>query len=226
MKKFVIANWKCNPTTLTKAIQLFNSVEKGLQDIKSTEVVICPPFVYLEVISKLRKGLKLGAQNCCWAEKGAFTGEVSPAMLRNLICEYIILGHSERRKYLCETDKLINQRLKAALKRGLKPVLCINHISQIQKGLKGVAKQKVIIAYEPVWAIGTGKTPSFKQAKLFNNKIKKIMGNNATILYGGSVYPYNVKGFIVESGFNGVLVGGASLRPKEFISIVKAVETC
>jgi len=226
MKKLVIANWKCNPTTLIKAKQLFNSVKKGLQNIQNTEVVICPPFVYLEVISRLRKGLKLGAQNCCWAEKGAFTGEVSPAMLKNLGCEYIILGHSERRKYLCETDNLINQRLKAVLKKRLKPVLCIDNISQIQKGLKGVAKQKVIIAYEPVWAIGTGKTPSFKQARLFNNKIKKIMGNNAIILYGGSVNSHNIKGFIIESGFNGVLAGGASLRPKELISIVQAVEAC
>jgi len=226
MKKLIIANWKCNPTTLTKAKQLFNSVKKGLQNIQNTEVVICPPFVYLEVISRLRKGLKLGAQNCCWAEKGAFTGEVSPVMLKNLGCEYVILGHSERRKYLCETDSLINQRLKAALKKGLKPILCIDNISQIQKGLKGVAKKKAIIAYEPVWAIGTGKTPSFKQARLFNNKIKKIMGNNAMILYGGSVNSHNVKGFIVESGFSGVLAGGASLRPKEFISIVQAVETC
>ncbi|XOB42530.1 MAG: triose-phosphate isomerase [Candidatus Nealsonbacteria bacterium] len=226
MKKLVVANWKCNPITLNQAKNLFNSIKKGLGVVKNTKVIICPPFVYLGVISRLRKELKLGAQNCCWAKKGAFTGEVSPAMLKNLGCEYVILGHSERRKYLCETDNLINQRLKVALKKGLKPVLCIGNISQIQKGLKGVAKQKVIIAYEPVWAIGTGKTPSFKQAKLFNNKIKKIMGNNAIILYGGSVNPHNVKGFIIESGFNGVLAGGASLRPKEFISIVQAIEAC
>lgn len=226
MKKFIVANWKCNPTTLTKAKQLFNSIKKGLRNIKKTEIIICPPFIYLKEINKLQKSVKLGAQNSCWEEKGAFTGEISPVMLKDLGCEYVILGHSERRKYLSENNDLINKRLKKAFEKDLKPILCIDNVSQIEKGLKGVAKQKVIIAYEPVWAIGTGKTPSFQQAKLFNNRIKKIVGDNVAVLYGGSVNAENVEGFIVKSGFNGILVGGASLKPKEFINIIKIVENC
>lgn len=226
MKKFIVANWKCNPTTLIKAKQLFNSIKKVSKNIKKTEVIICPPFVYLKEIKKLQKGVKLGAQNSCWEEKGAFTGEISPLMLKDLGCEYVILGHSERRKYLSENNNLVNKRLKLALKTGLKPILCIDNISQIKEGLKGTLKQKVIIAYEPVWAIGTGKIPSFQQAKLFNNKIKKIVGDNVIVLYGGSVNAENVKGFIIKSGFNGILVGGASLKPAEFTNIVRIVEGC
>jgi len=225
-KKFIIANWKCNPTTLIKAKQLFNSIKKVSKNIKNTEVIICPPFVYLKEIKKLQKGVKLGAQNSCWEEKGAFTGEISPLMLKDLGCEYVILGHSERRKYLSENNTLINKRLKLALKIGLKPILCIDNVSQIKEGLKGILKEKIIIAYEPIWAIGTGKIPSFQQAKLFNNKIKKIIGDNIIVLYGGSVNAENVKGFIVKSGFNGILVGGASLKPEEFVNIVRIVESC
>lgn len=223
MKKFVVANWKCNPTTLNQAKNLFNSIIKGLGVVKNTKVIICPPFVYLEELSRLKKRIKLGAQNCCFKGKGAFTGEVSPSMLKNLGCEYVILGHSERRKYFYETNSLINKKLKSALEKGLKPVLCIENTSQIKQCLKGVLKQKVIIAYEPVWAIGTGKTLSPAQAKLFNAKIKKLVVGGTIVLYGGSVNAKNVKGFI-KSGFDGVLVGGASLKPERFISIVKSVD--
>jgi triosephosphate isomerase len=226
MKKFVIANWKCNPTTAIEAKHLFNSVKKASKNVKKTEVIICPPFVYLEGMNKSQKWMKLGAQNSCWEEKGAFTGEISPLMLKDLGCEYVILGHSERRKYLSENDGLINKRLKLSLKTGLKPILCIDNVSQIREGLKGIAKQKVIIAYEPLWAIGTGKIPTFKQGRSFNNKIKKIVGDKVNVLYGGSVNSENVKGFIVESGFNGILVGGASLKPREFANIVEIVENC
>jgi len=226
MKKFVVANWKCNPTTFAKAKQLFSLIKKGLKDVKKTEVIICPPSVYLKEIKKLQKGMKLGAQNSCWEEKGAFTGEISPVTLKSLGCKYVILGHSERRKYFSENNALINKRLKSALRAGLKPILCIDSILQLKEGLKGVLKQKIIIAYEPVWAIGTGKTPSFKQAKLFNNKIKKIVGEDVIVLYGGSVNSKNVKGFIAKSGFNGILAGGASLKPKEFVKIVKLIENC
>jgi triosephosphate isomerase len=226
MKKFVVANWKCNPTTSIEAKHLFNSVKKASKNVRKTEVIICPPFVYLEEMNKLQKWVKLGAQNSCWEEKGAFTGEISPLMLKDLGCEYVILGHSERRKYLSENDGLINKRLKLSLKTGLKPILCIDNVSQIREGLKGIAKQKVIIAYEPLWAIGTGKIPTFKQGEAFNSKIKKIVGDKVNVLYGGSVNSENVKGFIAESGFNGILVGGASLKPREFANIVKIVENC
>ncbi len=224
MKRFIIANWKCNPTTLALAKKLFISVQKGLKNIGNSQVIICPPFVYLQELLKFKKELKFGAQNCCWEEKGAFTGEVSPKMLKDLGCQYVILGHSEKRKYSCESNSLINKRIKSAIKQGLKPILCIDSISQIKPCLKGVSKRNVIIAYEPIWAIGTGKTPSFKQAEVFNNKMKKALGLKTIILYGGSVSIKNVKGFINQSGFDGVLLGGASLRAKEFMSIVQAIE--
>lgn len=224
MKKLIVANWKCNPTTLNQAKKLFNSIKKALGFVKNTEVIICPPFVYLEELAKFKRTISLGAQNCCFQEKGAFTGEVSATMLKDLGCDYVILGHSERRKYFSETNDLINKKLKLALEKGLKPVLCIENTSQINQCLKGILKQKVIIAYEPVWAIGTGKTPSPAQAKSFNVKIKKLVANNTIVLYGGSVNAENVEGFIIKSGFDGVLVGGASLKPKEFINIVKFMD--
>ena len=221
MKKFIIANWKCNPKTLIKAKQLFNSIKKVSKNTKNTEVIICPPFIYLKEIKKLQKEVKLGAQNSCWEEKGAFTGEISPLMLKDLGCEYVILGHSERRKYFSENDDLINKRLKSALKSGLKPILCIDNISQIKEGLKGISKQKVIIAYEPIWAIGTGKACGYKEAKKFNLLMKKALGERHITLYGGSVNSQNALGYIADSGFQGLLIGGASLNSKEFVKIVK-----
>ncbi|HDY72744.1 MAG TPA: triose-phosphate isomerase [bacterium] len=224
MKKLIVANWKCNPTTLNQAKKLFNSIKKGLGVVKNTKVIICPPFVYLGELAKSKRAISLGAQDCYFQEKGAFTGEISAVMLKDLGCDYVILGHSERRKYFSETNNFINKKLKSALDKGLKPILCIDSASQIKQCLKGILKEKVIIAYEPIWAIGTGKVPSPAQAKSFNVKIKKLVTKNTIVLYGGSVNAENVGGFITKSGFNGVLVGGASLKPKEFINIVKFVD--
>ena len=241
-KLFVIGNWKCNPTTLKGAKSLFDSIKRGLRSVKKTkkvEVVLCPPFVYLEsqtsrfapcnysVIKRIKNQesrIKLGGQNCFWEEKGAFTGEISPLMLKDIGCKYVIIGHSERRKYFQETDTMINKKLRMALKIGLIPILCIDKISQIKKGMKeilGKEIKKIIVAYEPIWAIGTGKACGYKEGKEFNILMKKVLGKNHPTLYGGSVNAKNALGYITESGFHGLLIGGASLKSKEFLKIVK-----
>lgn len=228
-KSLIIANWKCNPTSFKKAKSLFNSIKRGLKDVKNVKVVICPPFVYLSILTRpslTHQRVNLGGQSCFWEQKGAFTGEISPLMLKDLGCSYVIIGHSERRKYFSETDSIINRKVKLALKNDLSPILCIDKVSQIKKGIKGVPKReikKIIVAYEPIWAIGTGRACGFKEAKKFNLSIKKVLGSKNYILYGGSVNSQNVKGFIKEAKFQGVLVGGASLKAKEFVKMVKAV---
>ncbi len=228
-KSLIVANWKCNPTSLKKAESLFNSIKKGIKGFRGVEVVICPPFLYLPILikpSSAHQKVVFGGQSCFWEGKGAFTGEVSPTMLKNLGCKYVIIGHSERRKYFYETETVINKKLKSALKNNLKPILCIDKIPQIKKALKGITKKevrKITFAYEPIWAIGTGKTPTFDQAGKVNLSIKKLLGRKTVVLYGGSVNSKNAKGFISKSGFDGLLVGGASLKPREFVGIVKSV---
>ena len=226
MNKLLVANWKCNPTTLADAKKLFNAVKK-------TKVVICPPFVYISKFKIQNSKLQLGAQDCFWEEKCPYTGEISPRMLKDLRVAYVIIGHSERRKYFKETDEMINKKLKAALKVGLRPILCIGENkgqdakrvvnSQLKKDLKGIAKndlKKIIIAYEPVWAIGTGNFCSAGKANKIRQFIKEKLNNR--ILYGGSADSKIAKDYI-KIGFDGLLVGGASLKIKEFIKIVENV---
>ena len=244
MKSLIIANWKCNPTTLKEAKQLFDSMKNRVRNIKEVEVIICPPFIYLsELFDFLGRGkksqIKLGAQNIFWEEKGAFTGETSPSMLKDLGCRYVIIGHSERRRYFAETDEMINKKIKAALEIKLKPIFCFGETGkerktgktfrvlklQIKNGLKGISKdnlKKLILAYEPIWAIGTGKSCGILEARAVNLFIKKI--SNLPVLYGGSVNSKNAAGYIREAQFQGLLVGGASLNPKEFIEIIRAVK--
>jgi len=224
MKPLIIANWKCNPVGLEEAERLFNSVEKGIKNVKNTEVVICPPFVYLPILSSLighQPSVKLGAQDCFWEEKGAFTGEISPLMLKNLGCQYVIIGHSERRKYQQERDSMIYKKIEAVFKIGLKPILCIDRISQIKKDLKGI--ENLIVAYEPLFAIGTGKPCSTEKAKRMRMAIKEKLNKNIPILYGGSVNSENARDYVERAGFQGLLVGGASLNAQEFIALVKNV---
>ena len=229
MKVFIIGNWKMNPGGLKKAKSLFDSIKRGLRNVKKkkkVEVVLCPPFVYLQGFKSKALPFKLGSQNCFWEEKGAFTGETSPLMLKDLGCKYVIIGHSERRKYFQETDTMINKKLSLVLKAGLIPILCIDKISQIKKGMKGLLGKeikKIIVAYEPIWAIGTGKACGYKEGKEFNILMKKVLGRNHPTLYGGSVNSKNALGYIAESGFHGLLIGGASLNAKEFLKIVKLV---
>jgi len=240
MEKLIVGNWKCNPTSLNEAKKLFNSVKKGLRNIKNAEVVICPPFSYLSLISPFlvpRSSFKLGAQDCFWEEKGAFTGEISPLMLKDLNCQYVILGHSERR-ILGETDEIINKKLKAVLKAKLTPILCIGETAKERKKgktfkvLKNQLKvlnnltiqqfSNLILAYEPVWAIGTGKPCGIEEAREVRLFIKSIL-KNVPVLYGGSVTSKNGKDYLKGADFDGLLIGGASLKAKEFVKIIESI---
>lgn len=234
MKPLIVANWKCNPATPKGAKLLFDSVKRGIKNIKDSKAVICPPFIYLTLLGSSfsygRKrdfrGLALGSQDCFWEKGGAYTGEVSPLMLKNTGCTYVIIGHSERRKYLKETDEMINKKIKAVLKEKLKPILCIEKTSQIKAGLKGISEKELknlILAYEPVFAIGTGKPCSIEKAKKTRILIQKNLKKNTPVLYGGSVNSRNAKDYIKRAGFEGLLVGGASLNCQEFIKIVKSI---
>lgn len=244
MKTLIVANWKCNPKTFAEAKQLFNSIKRGIKKIKNVEVVICPPFIYLPQLLKAKSFSlipKLGAQDCFWQE-GAFTGEISAKMLKNLGVNYVIVGHSERRKHFAESDRMINKKLKAALKAKLKSIFCIGEKEkerkagktffalkkQLKKGLKSIKKaffKNLIIAYEPVWAIGTGKPCEIPDAKEVNLFLKKIF-KNIPVLYGGSINSKIAKNYIKEANFDGLLVGGASLKAEEFIKIIKSCSAC
>lgn len=240
----VVANWKCNPQTLKEAKQLFNSVKNlPRSDLGKVEVVICPPFVYLSSLNLQDSGLKLGAQDCFWEQKGPFTGKISVLMLKDLGVEYVILGHSEVRA-LGETDSQINRKLKTALDRGLKPILCVGEkektskttpiIEQLRAAVSGIRKEKlqnILIGYEPVWAIGSGNPCPVSRAKMvkiaIDRALKEFFGSEIKdqipVLYGGSVDSEIAKRYIVEGQMQGLLVGGASLEPKEFTKIVKSV---
>ncbi|MBI2041776.1 MAG: triose-phosphate isomerase [Candidatus Nealsonbacteria bacterium] len=213
MKHLIVANWKMNPSTLEEAKDIFNQV-------KETGAVICPPFVYLSALGAN------GAQDCFYEDKGAFTGETSFLMLKNLGVEYVILGHSERRKYQKETDAIIGKKIKASLAADLKVILCVDRISQIKNALKKIENWKLkignlVIAYEPLFAIGTGKACPPERAEKMRVAIKKVLGESVLVLYGGSVNSQNAKDYVAKASFDGLLVGGASLKPKEFIDIVK-----
>jgi len=213
-KPLIVANWKCNPATLKEARRLFSAV-------KRTKAVVCPPFVYLSALKAN------GAQDVFWEKGGAYTGEISPLMLKDAGVKYVIVGHSERRKYQKETDEIISKKVKTALDAGLRVILCVDKISQIEKDLKLIKNWKLktenlAIAYEPLFAIGTGKPCSIKKAKQMRKAIQKKIKKSVPVLYGGSVNSQNARGYIREAGFNGLLVGGASLKAKEFIDIIKA----
>jgi len=239
MKPLIVANWKMNPITMKEAEELFNSISEGVKNIEKTETVICPPFIYLPLL----KGLTPGAQDCYYEEKGAYTGEVSVAMLKDLGCKYVIVGHSERRKLFNETNENINKKLKAVLEAGLIPIICIGETEQereqekteevlkqeLIEGLEGISNvYNLVIAYEPIWAIGTGNPCDVEEAKEMNLLIRRIffklydsaISKKIRILYGGSVKANNAEEYLKQAGFNGLLVGGASLDAKEFIKIV------
>jgi triosephosphate isomerase len=244
-KILIAGNWKMNPLRLNEAEALFNSLRRQIRDKKGAEVAVCPPFVYISKLKFQNSKIKLGGQDCFWEEKGAFTGEISPKMLKNLGCTYVILGHSERRAHIGETNEIILKKLKTSLKFGLKPILCIGENKEQKKEgetfdvlmeqikntlakLPNIKATNVVIAYEPVWAIGTGDNCPANEAmavlmfikkqllKLFSKRIvEKIL-----ILYGGSVNSKNAKQYI-DAGFDGLLVGSSSLKPGEFALIVK-----
>ncbi len=240
----IAGNWKMN-TTVSEAIELVSEMRRKLDEIDGVDKVICPPFISLAVVKELIRGssIRLGAQNLYFEEKGAYTGEISPLMLADL-CEFVIIGHSERRQYFNETGEIVNKKLRAALKVGLKPILCIGEkleeneagkteevvTEQLESSLAGIdSLDGLIIAYEPVWAIGTGKAATGKQvnetiglilyniAQLYDEEVAQQM----RILYGGSVTADNIAEFVQQSEIDGALVGGASLKASEFLSIVR-----
>ncbi len=246
MRKPIIAgNWKMNMTP-SEARNLINDLKPLVKDA-GCDVVICPPYVDLALASELVKGsnIHLGAQNIHWAEKGAFTGEVSANMLKELGVEYAIIGHSERRQYFGETDETVNARAKAAIAAGITPIICVGESleeresgkteakvrAQVEKGLEGIAAEdvaKLVIAYEPIWAIGTGKTATDEQANetigVIRETVAKVFGADTgaavRIQYGGSMNPKNVKGLMAMPEIDGGLIGGASLKAVDFSQVV------
>ena len=238
MKNLIVANWKMNPSTKKEASEIFEEIKNGAEGL-SSEVVICPPFVYLPALEIVRSDLaKLGAQNVFYEEKGAFTGEISAKMLKDLGVGYVIIGHSERRKYFAETDEIINKKIKKSLESGLKIIFCIGESAeereagkknevlerQLKIGLDGIGiSENLNIAYEPVWAIGTGNNCSVEETKESVDFIRTFV-SDSRILYGGSVKSENSGAYIKEAGSNGLLVGGASLNAEEFIKIIKSAE--
>jgi triosephosphate isomerase len=239
----IAGNWKMN-TTVTEAVTLVRDMLPELDRIDNVDKVVCPPFVSLAAVRKILKGssVKLGAQNLYFEEKGAYTGEISPLMLAEL-CQLVIIGHSERRQYFKETVELVDKKVQAALKVGLKPILCIgetlkeNESGQTEavltRQLSLTSTQTysagLVLAYEPIWAIGTGKAATGEQANrtigFIRQNIAKRHGPEIAqavrILYGGSVTAANIAEFIEQPEIDGALVGGASLKAGEFLSIVK-----
>jgi triosephosphate isomerase len=239
----IAGNWKMN-TAIEQAVGLVREMQDELNKIEVVEKVLCPPFISLAAIKELLAGsaIKLGAQNMYFEEKGAYTGEISPPMLSGL-CKYVILGHSERRQYFGESDELINKKVQSALKEGLKPILCVGErldeneagrteevvTRQVRADLAGIESiQGLVIAYEPIWAIGTGKAATGQQANatvgLIRHIVSQLYGEQIAqamrIQYGGSVIAANIAEFISQPDIDGALVGGASLKANEFLGIV------
>lgn len=234
--------------TIGEAIELANGLKRELYNVTSLDIVLCPPFTALSEVSEVvaDSNIELGAQDLFWEESGAYTGEVSASMLKDAGCKYVIIGHSERRKYFSETNDSVNKKLKAALKTGLLPIVCVGEKLQereagktfdvvkdhVINSLKDISKEdvlKVAVAYEPVWAIGTGKNATPVQAEEVHRYIRGLLAklydmNTAQALriqYGGSVTPDNIAGLMKEENIDGALVGGASLGIDTFTAIVK-----
>ena len=240
----IAGNWKMN-TTIDEAVGLVNKMLGDLKKINKVEKVICPPFVSLAAVAEILKGssVKLGSQNMHFADKGAYTGEISPTMLASL-CRFVIIGHSERRQYFNDTDEIINKKIKASLKTGITPILCVGEKlsdnnagrteavvgCQLELALADIENPgDIVIAYEPIWAIGTGKSASAQQAnttiKIIREKFADIFNTEAAesirILYGGSVTADNIAEFTGQAEIDGALIGGASLNAEQFVSIVE-----
>ena len=240
-KPFISANWKMNKT-IEETEEFINSFLPMVKDITAVDILIAPPFTSLQAVARLLKAtnIKLGAQNVFYEEKGAFTGEISPAMLLSAGCSHVIVGHSERRQYFMETDEIVNKKIKTARKNGLDVILCIGESlkereenktfevldRQLTGSLKDTDLNGMIIAYEPIWAIGTGKTATKEQANEAHAFIRGWLKKNRDgaeklrILYGGSVTPESIESLMSEPEVDGALVGGASMKPDSFAKIV------
>lgn len=253
MKKFIIGNLKMNLQSAEERGKYLAWMDKELagKKLNNSEIILCPPFVHLEAFKSWKnKKIKLGAQNVFSAEKGSYTGEISPLMLKNSGCEYVIIGHSERRKYFGEKGEFINHKIISAIKNGLKPIVCVGETKaekeadyamevitrQVKEALAGVNRTKanqIIIAYEPVWSVGTDETPTVNEimgAKLLIRKVLvemfgKKYAEEAAILYGGSVNAKSAKQVCLEPDVDGVLIGRESLNPHEFMKIAEIINS-
>ena len=246
-RPLLAGNWKMH-YGVSEGVDLVEALSADLTDLNDRDVVVCPPFTLLGSLAPLLDGtaVALGAQNMHYEAKGAFTGEIAPQMLKELGCSYVILGHSERRQYFGETDELINRKAHAALANGLKPIVCVGEVKaerdsgqaesvvvgQLRGSLAGLSAEQlrsVVIAYEPVWAIGTGDTATPADAQAMHARIRAelaALSDQATadaiiIQYGGSVKPDNVDELMAQPDIDGALVGGAALKAADFIRIVR-----
>ncbi len=243
----IAGNWKLNKT-VAEAVELVRALRDATADVEKVEMVVCPPFTALTAVKEVLAGsqIALGAQNVYWEEKGAFTGEISPVMLKDLV-KYVIIGHSERRQYFGETDETVNKRVKAALAHELIPIMCVGETlaqreagdtaavvsTQTMNGLSGLTPEQaysIVIAYEPVWAIGTGRASTGDDAngvvaQYIRAPLSKVFGDGVAqavrVQYGGSVTPANIEEFMKMPELDGALVGGASLKAVDFTTIVK-----
>jgi len=247
---FIAGNWKMNKT-VGEAVDLVRQLKGSISEVREVEVAVAPPFTALYAVFKEVEGspIRLAAQNLFYEEKGAYTGEVSSLMLKAVGCHYVIIGHSERRQLFGETDEMVNRRIKAALGQGLKSIFCMGETlkereegktfsvieRQMEGGLKNLGEKEfknIVIAYEPVWAIGTGKTATPQQAeevhRFIRERVAKLYSRETAeevrIQYGGSVTPENIKGLMVQEDIDGALVGGASLKAETFLKIVRFKE--
>jgi triosephosphate isomerase len=248
MRSPIIAgNWKMNMTT-AQAVELVEDIKKAA-DFGNAEVVVCPPYTALRDVGAAlgQSGIRLGAQNMYYRDNGAYTGEISPAMLIDLGVDYVIIGHSERRQIFGETDQMVNLKVRKAVETGLRPILCVGETleqrdagkteevvkGQVSKGFEGLDRSgmaKTVIAYEPIWAIGTGRAATAADADRVIGYIREVvdsimpgLGNEIRILYGGSVKASNAVELLRQKNIDGALVGGASLKADEFIGIISAV---
>jgi len=246
----IAGNWKMHKT-IAEAVQLSRGIREGVADVEGVEVVLCPPFTALAAVEDVinNSDVGLGAQNMHWEEQGAFTGEISPLMLQGL-CDYVILGHSERRQYFGETDESVNKKIKAALAHNIKPIVCVGEnlaqneagetvefvggqIKGAFAGLSAAEAEQIVVAYEPIWAIGTGKTAQPEDAnEIIARSIRGVLASlygddvaqKIRVQYGGSVKPANVEAFMGQPDIDGALVGGACLKVDSFVAIVKGAQ--
>jgi triosephosphate isomerase len=242
MKYFIAANWKMNKT-IAETREFLRSFSPAVQKATDVDIIIGPPFTSLSAAAaEIRDtDIQLAAQDIFWEEKGAYTGEISPIMLLDAGCKHAIIGHSERRQYFSEEDVIVNKKIKAAKKAGLGVIFCVGESleereagktfdvikREIEMGLAEIGPENLVVAYEPIWAIGTGKTATNEQAQEVHAYIRKLLGNlygskaeEIRILYGGSVTPDNVDSLMACKDVNGALVGGASLNPESFAKII------
>lgn len=247
--KVIAGNWKMNKTK-EEATEFIEQVNEQLSYVKECVIpIVCAPFIHLATLTELTKNIHIGAQTMHYETKGAYTGEISPTMLKNIGVSYVIIGHSERRQYFNETDKTVNQKVKAAFRYQLTPIICVGEsleqrekgetkdfvAGQVKRALQGLSNEQMsqtIIAYEPIWAIGTGKTASSKDANDVCAHIRQTIAqianesiaNEVVIQYGGSVNPDNIEEILSKEHIDGALVGGASLSTDSFIKLVEAAE--